>query len=47
MKQDTVIVKVEKKMKADLIKLAKENNREFSDFMRQLFQKAINEKTKI
>jgi hypothetical protein len=41
MKQETIIVKVEKKMKAELKKLADKNNRDFSDFIRRLFQQAI------
>jgi hypothetical protein len=46
MKDDKVIVRMEKKMKAQLIKLAKESKREFSDYLRLILQDAIDRKFK-
>lgn len=47
MKEETVIVKVEKKMKEGLKKQAQMNDREFSDYLRKLFQYAIDNKIKV
>ena len=41
-----VVVRTDEKMKSDLEKLAKENKREFSDYMRLLFEYAIAKKLK-
>ena len=46
-KDEAIIVKTDKKMKSELAKLAKENNRDFSDFLRRLYQYAIDIKIKI
>lgn len=46
MKQDKVNVRVDEKTKQDLEKLAVNNKREFSDYMRLLYQYAINKKLK-
>jgi hypothetical protein len=46
MKDGQVIVRVNKKMKSDLEKLADNNKREFSDYMRLVFQYAIDKKLK-
>jgi hypothetical protein len=41
-----VVVRTEEKMKSDLEKLAKDNKREFSDYIRLLFEYAIAKKLK-
>lgn len=46
-KQETVIVKVEDKMKADLKKLADASSRDFSDYIRRVFEYAIDKKLKV
>lgn len=46
MKTETIIIRVDKKMKSDLTKLAEENRRELSDFIRILFEDIIKSKTK-
>ena len=47
MKDDKVIVRMEQKMKGQLKKLAKENKRELSDYLRFVLQDAIDKKFKI
>ena len=46
MKDEQVIVRVTKKMKVELEKTAQNNKREFSDYMRLLYQYAIDKKLK-
>lgn len=46
MKNDRILVRVEKKQKKQLEKLANENKREFSDYIRLVCQYAIDKKLK-
>jgi len=47
MKDETIIIRVNKDMKAKLIKLAEENRREMSDFIRLVFEDTIKKKIKV
>ena len=46
MKEQSIIVRVDDKTKENLMKLAKDNKREFSDYMRLLYEYAIEKKMK-
>ena len=46
MKDDKVIVRMEQKMKGQLKKLATDNKREFSDYLRLVLQHAIDKRLK-
>ncbi len=45
-KETTIVIRTEEQVKDKLIKLAKENKREFSDYMRLLYEYAIEKKLK-
>jgi len=47
MKTEAIIVRVDKKMKSEISKLATENRRELSDYLRLVIEEAIKNKTKI
>jgi predicted transcriptional regulator len=47
MKTESIIVRVDKDMKAKLLKLAQENRRELSDFLRLVMEDLIKKKIKI
>jgi hypothetical protein len=47
MKTESIIIRVDKDMKAKLIKLAEENRRELSDFMRIVIEDLIKKKIKV
>jgi len=47
MKTESIIIRVDKDMKSKLIKLAEENRRELSDFMRIVIEDLIKKKIKV
>lgn len=47
MKNETIIVRVDKDMKAKLVKLAEEHRRDLSDFMRIVIEDLIKKKIKV
>jgi predicted transcriptional regulator len=47
MKTESIIIRVDKDMKAKLKKLAEENRRELSDFMRIVIEDLIKKKIKV
>lgn len=47
MKTESIIVRVDKDMKAKLLKLAQDNRRELSDFLRLVMEDLIKKKIKI
>ncbi len=47
MKTESIIVRVDKDMKAKLMKLAQDNRRELSDFLRLVMEDLIKKKIKI
>jgi predicted transcriptional regulator len=47
MKTESIIIRVDKDMKNKLIKLAEENRRELSDFMRIVIEDLIKKKIKV
>ena len=46
MKDETIAIRVEKKVKESLMKLAKENRRELSDYLRLILTDIANKKIK-
>lgn len=47
MKDETIALRVEKKVKENLMKLAKENRRELSDYLRLILTDIANKKIKV
>jgi len=47
MKTESIIVRVDKDMKAKLVKLAHENRRELSDYLRIVFEDLTKKKIKV
>jgi hypothetical protein len=47
MKTESIIVRVDKKMKFAISELASENRRELSDYLRLVIEDAIKNKTKV
>jgi hypothetical protein len=46
MKTEAIIIRVDKKMKVDLEKIANDDRRKLSDFLRIMIEDKINEKKK-
>jgi hypothetical protein len=46
-KSDTIILRVDQKMKYEITKLAEENRRELSNYLRLIIEDTIKNKTKV
>jgi hypothetical protein len=46
-KKETIIVRVDQKMKFEITKMAEESRRELSDYLRLMMEDAIKQKTKV
>lgn len=47
MKTESIIIRVDKTMKAEIVKLAQENRRELSDYVRLVMEDTIKNKSKV